>query len=83
MQLQNHKPVTGIPKWYDKVPYLDELSLIYPFSVDHEIAGRGPKIGERAYARSPIFGNSFEFREVLILTKNISKVANSSSHCLE
>ena len=34
-------------------------------SVDHEIAGRGPKIGERASARSPIFGYSLNFREVL------------------
>ena len=49
MQLQNHKPVTGIPKWYDKVPYLDELSLIYPFSVDHEIAGRGPKVYSKQF----------------------------------
>ena len=31
------------------------------------IAGRGPKIGERADARSPIFGYSLNFREVLIL----------------
>jgi cation diffusion facilitator family transporter len=37
------------------------------YSVDHEIAGRNPKIGGRAYARPPIFGNSFDFREVLIL----------------
>jgi hypothetical protein len=29
------------------------------------MAGRGPKIGERAYARSPIFGYSLSFREVL------------------
>ena len=31
------------------------------------MAGRSPKIGERAYARSPIFKNSFDFREVLIV----------------
>jgi hypothetical protein len=31
------------------------------------MAGRGPKIGERAYARSPIFGYSLSFREVLIV----------------
>jgi quinol monooxygenase YgiN len=31
------------------------------------MAGRGPKIGERAYARSPIFGYSLSFREVLIM----------------
>jgi len=29
------------------------------------VAGRSPKIGERAYARSPIFGYSLNFREVL------------------
>jgi hypothetical protein len=31
------------------------------------MAGRGPKIGEWAYAHSPIFGYSLSFREVLIL----------------
>ena len=39
----------------------------YPYSVDHETAGGSPKIGERTYVRSPIFGNTFDFREVLIL----------------
>jgi hypothetical protein len=36
-------------------------------SVDHEMAGKGPKIGERPSARSPIFGYSLNFREVLIV----------------
>jgi hypothetical protein len=36
-------------------------------SVDHEKAGKSPKLGERAYARSPNFGYSFDFREVLII----------------
>jgi chromosome partitioning protein len=31
------------------------------------MAGRSPKIGERAYARSPIFGYPLNFREVLII----------------
>ena len=31
------------------------------------MAGRSPKLGERAYARSPNFGYSFDFREVLII----------------
>jgi hypothetical protein len=35
--------------------------------IDHEMAGKGPKIGERAYAHSPIFGYSLSFREVLIM----------------
>jgi hypothetical protein len=38
------------------------------YSVDHEIAGRSPKIGEQAYACSPIFGYLLDFREILILT---------------
>jgi len=38
-------------------------------SVDHEKIGTGPKIGVRAYARTPIFGYSFNFREVLTLEK--------------
>jgi hypothetical protein len=38
-------------------------------SVDHEMAGRGPEIGERAYARSPISGYSLSFREVLRITR--------------
>jgi hypothetical protein len=43
------------------------LFTIFLLSVDHEITGRSPKIGERAYARSPIFGYSFGFREVLTI----------------
>jgi len=32
------------------------------------MARRSPKIGERAYARSPIFGYPLNFREVLIIS---------------
>ena len=39
----------------------------YYLKKDDPIAGRGPKIGERADARSPIFGYSLNFREVLIM----------------
>ena len=31
------------------------------------MAGGNPKLGERAYARSPNFGHSFDLREVLII----------------
>jgi hypothetical protein len=31
------------------------------------MTGSSPKLGERAYARSPNFGYSFDFREILIL----------------
>ena len=49
---------------------------LYLLSVDHEMAGRGPKIGERAYARSPIFGYSLSFREVLIIEIEFGKLYN-------
>jgi hypothetical protein len=34
----------------------------------HEKAGRGPKLGERAYVRSPNFGYPLDFRMVLSFT---------------
>jgi len=45
-------------------------------SLSTEMAGRGPKIGERAYARSPIFGYSLSFREVLIIEIEFGKLYN-------
>jgi hypothetical protein len=42
------------------------------------MAGRGPKIGERAYARSPIFGNSLSFREVLIIYVQEQSMGNKA-----
>jgi hypothetical protein len=42
------------------------VNRLYVLSVDYEIPGRSPKIGERTYVRSPIFGYSFGFREALI-----------------
>jgi hypothetical protein len=53
---------------------------LHIFSVDHEIAGRGPKIGERASARSPIFGYSLNFCEVLILQATLVKDTSRGGH---
>jgi hypothetical protein len=44
--------------------------------------GRGPKLGERVYARSPNFGYPLDFREVLrmdILKKMDPPVCNPQS----
>ena len=45
----------------------------HTLSVDHESTGRGPKTGVRAYARTPVFGYSFNFREVLTLPMKVAR----------
>jgi hypothetical protein len=42
------------------------------YSVAHEMIRETPKSGVRAYARTPDFGVSFNFRKVLILTPHIT-----------
>jgi hypothetical protein len=42
-------------------------SAIIQLSVDHEIAGRSPKSGERVYTLSPDFGYFLNIREVLVI----------------
>ena len=37
------------------------------------MAGGSPKLGERAYARSPNFGYSFDFREVLRMVLGVEE----------
>jgi hypothetical protein len=41
------------------------IDISLGISVDHETTRRSPKTGMRAFARTPVFGNSFNFREVL------------------
>jgi hypothetical protein len=40
-------------------------------SIDHETTKRSPKTGVGAYARTPVFGNPLNFREVLIMVNGL------------
>ncbi len=46
---------------------INQIGKSFVLSVDHEMAGRSPKLGERVYARSPNFGYPLNFRELLTI----------------
>jgi hypothetical protein len=55
------------------------ISSTYTLSVDHETIKRSPKIGVRAYARTPIFGYPFNLRACYELFGMINSVNDQKS----
>src|SRR5688572_32737134 len=52
-------------------------STLFPYTTLFRSTGRSPKSGVRAYARTPDFGYSFNFREVLTIVLDTNMVQQS------
>ena len=66
LQFARNRAILDIPMSINGI-ILRFTSGLLRLSVDHETIKGSPKTGVRAYARTPVFGESFSFCEVLVI----------------